>query len=282
MLGLDKPLHVQFWNYVVGILTRGDLGLSLETTNSVTATLLQRFPASFELITVALLIAIVIGVPLGIVAATHKNRVIDHLSRLFAIFGVASPRFWLAIMLQVLFAYYLGVLPIIGRADFGVAPSRITGLYLMDSLLTLNFAAFLSSLRHIILPAFALSVGPIAQITRMVRSGMIEQSGKDYILTARANGLSENLILYKYMLKNAFTSTLSVIGLMYGYMLGGAFLVEAVFSWPGIASAGVTAVLAKDFNMIIGVTLVMGLWYVIVNFAVDVLHSYIDPRIRYG
>lgn len=280
-LGLDKPLPLQFWNYLVGLFTRGDLGLSLETTSSVTAILIQRFPASFELVTVALLIAIAIGIPLGIIAATHKNKWFDNLSRLVAIFGVATPRFWLAIILQILFAYYLGILPIIGRASYALAPTRITGLYLLDSILTLNPSAFFSSFMHIILPALTLSVGPIAQITRMVRSGMIEQNRKDYVLVERANGLPKNLVLYKYMLKNAFTSTLSVIGLMYGYMLGGAFIVETVFSWPGIASAGVKAVLAKDFNMIIGVTLVIGLWYVVINFVVDMLHSYIDPRIRY-
>lgn len=281
-LGLDKPLFIQFWNYIVGIFTRGDLGLSLETRSSVTAILIQRFPASFELVTFALLIAIIIGVPLGIMAATHKNKLLDHLSRLFSIFGVATPRFWLAIMLQIYFAYYLGILPIIGRADYAVAPTHITGLYLLDSILTLNLTAFLSSFMHILLPAFTLSVGPLAQITRMVRSGMIEQNRKGYVLMCRANGLPKNLIVYKYMLKNAFTSTLSVIGLMYGYILGGAFIVENVFSWPGIASAGVKAVLAKDFNVIIGVTLVLGLWYVAINFVVDMLHSYIDPRIRYG
>ena len=280
-LGLDKPLHEQFWNYIAGLVTRGDLGLSLETTSGVTPILIHRFPASFELVTVSLLISIIVGIPLGIIAATHRNKGLDYLSRLVAIFGVATPRFWLAIMLQIVFAYYLGFLPIIGRAEYGLTPSRITGLYLLDSILTFNITAFSSSVTHLVLPALSLAVGPIAQITRMVRSGMIEQGRKDYVLMERANGLPRNLVLYKYMLKNAFTSTLSVIGLMYGYMLGGAFIVEAVFSWPGIASAGVKAVLAKDFNMIIGVTLVMGLWYVIINFAVDILHSYIDPRIRH-
>ncbi|RMF84047.1 MAG: ABC transporter permease, partial [Nitrospinota bacterium] len=216
-------------------------------------------------------------------SALAKDRWTDHFIRLFALSGVAVPRFWLGILFQLWFAYYLGLFPIFGRIDASVPPPpRFTGLYLVDSLLSLDFAAFKSSLQHIILPALTLALSPIAQIMRLVRASMIEQTRKDYILMAQANGFPANLIVYKYMLKNAFTSTLTIIGLLYGFFLGGSFLVETVFTWPGMARYGIRGLIHKDFNAVVGVTLAVGIGYSLVNFLVDICYGYLDPRIRYG
>jgi peptide/nickel transport system permease protein len=278
LLGLDQPLYVQYYRFVKGLF-QGKLGISLITRRDVSKDLLERFPATFELVSVAMLIAVLGGVPLGVISALHKDKIIDYFSRIFAFAGVSFPRFWIGIMLQLTLAYTLGLLPIAGRISTD-PPSHITGLYLVDSLLTRNFPAFLDSLKHILLPAITLSLSPLAQITRLIRANMIEQLRKDYTIVARTIGMPENLNVYKYMLKNAFTSTLTLIGLITVWMLGYAFLVEQVFAWPGMARYGVNSVLRKDFNAVVGVTLVIGLGYVVINFIVDLLYGYLDPRIR--
>lgn len=278
-LGLDKPLHIQYLNYLRG-LTRGQLGRSLRTNRDVIKDIRDFFPATFELTTVAMLFAILVGVPLGVTSALRKDAWQDQSTRVLALSGVALPRFWLGILLQLVFAYWLGLLPTIGRAT--QPPRAITGLYLLDSILTGDARAFWDSLKHIALPAFTLSLATLAQVMRLTRASMIEQMRAEYIQAARAYGLPENLIVYKYMLKNAFTSTLTIIGLTYGFLLGNAFLVEFVFAWPGMAQYGAQAVIYKDFNAVVAVTTVVGLAYVLVNFAVDLLYGLLDPRIRLG
>lgn len=278
-MGLDRPLHVQYLSYVGGLL-RGDFGYSLRTHRNVTKDLKDFFPATLELTTVAMALSIAVGVPLGIVSAVRKDSIGDHASRIVALAGVALPRFWLAILLQLVFAYHLGLLPTIGRGP--PPPVQTTGLYLLDSLLALDFRAFAASARHIAMPAVALSVGTLAQIMRLVRASMIDELRRDYALAAHSYGLPANLVIYKYLLKNAFTATLTIIGLSYGFLLGNAFLVEYVFAWPGLAFYGVDALLFKDFNGVIAVTLVVGMAYAVVNLLVDILYGYIDPRVRYG
>ena len=283
-MGLDDPLHIQYLTYVQGLL-HGDWGKSLITHRNVLDDLKERLSASIELTTAAMILAIIIGIPLGVIASNNKDRWEDNLSRAVSFAGVSMPRFWVGILLQILVYLIISRFynwPIFGR--IGVDPPRyITGLYTVDSLLTLNWSAFSSSLKHLMLPAFTLSLASIAQITRMIRASMIEQSRKDYILAAKAFGLPSNLIVYKYMLKNAFSSTLTVIGMIYGFLLGNAFLVEAVFSWPGLAGYGIKAVIHfKDFNAITGVVIVIGVMFLLVNFIVDILYGFLDPRIRYG
>ncbi len=277
-MGLNEPFIMQYFNYVTGLFT-GDWGMSLLTNRNVGSDLIERFPATLELVLLSMLIAIVVGIPLGVISAVRKDKFFDHLSRIFALSGVAIPRFWLGIMLQIVFAYWLSMLPTVGRGE--IIPTNITGLRLLDSLLTGNIEAFVDSFKHIILPAIALSVGTLAQIMRMTRANMIEQLNKDYITAAKAYGLPSKLIIHRYMLKNAFTSTLTVIGLSFGYLLGNAFLVEAVFGWPGIAQYGIDAVIYKDFNAIIGVTLVIGIIFSITNLLVDLIYGYLDPRIKF-
>lgn len=278
-MGLNDPLHVQYFNYIVGLF-KGDWGESLRTNRNVFDDIVHTFPATLELTSVAMLMAIVLGVPLGVLSAVRKDKWVDHISRVVSLIGVAMPRFWLGIMLQIIFAYGLSLFPIVGRGEVNLP--TITGIRLLDSLITLNLDAFFISLQHIILPAFALSVGAVAQIMRLTRANMLEQLNKDYILAAKSYGLPRDMVVYKYMLKNAFTSTLTIIGLSYGYLLGNAFLVEAVFGWPGMAQYGIEAVIYRDFNAIVGVTLVIGIVFSLVNLIVDMLYAYLDPRIKYN
>lgn len=278
-MGLDRPLVLQYATYLAGAL-RGDFGYSLRTHRNVAKDLRDFFPATLELTSLAMLIAVVIGMPLGILAAVRKDELPDHTSRVVALAGVALPRFWLAILLQLALAYHLRLLPVIGRGP--APPVEITGLYLVDSLLAARFDAFWTSLKHLAMPAFALSVGTLAQVMRLIRAGMIEEMRRDYALAARSYGLPPNLIIYKYLLKNAFTATLTILGLSYGFLLGNAFLVETVFAWPGLAFYGVDALRYKDFNGVIAVTLVIGTAYAVVNLLTDLLYGYFDPRIRYG
>lgn len=275
---LDQPLHVQYICYLRDVMS-GRLGRSIMTYRDVSKDLVERFPATLELTTLAMAFAVLVGMSLGIRAAVNKDGLADQVSRLVALSGVALPRFWLAILLQLVFAYYLGLMPTIGR---GPAPPHTTGMYLLDSLLACDWKAFLTSLKHIVLPAFTLSLATLAQVMRMTRSNMIDQMRQDYILAARSYGLPERLITHSYMLRNAFTSTLTIIGLTYGFLLGNAFLVETVFAWPGMAQYGVQAVINKDFNAVVAVTMVVGIAYVFINMIVDMLYGYLDPRIRYG
>lgn len=277
-MGLDDPLPIQYFNYMKGVF-KGDMGQSLRTNRNVVTDLIETFPATFELISISMIISIFLGIPLGVISAVRKNKWEDHLTRVIALSGIALPRFWLAIMLQILFAYWFSILPIVGRGD--IVPTTITGMRILDSLLTLNFTALVTSVQHIILPSIALSVATLAQIMRLTRSNMLEQLNKDYILAAKSYGLPKGIIVYKYMLKNALTSTLTIIGLSFASLLGNAFLVEAVFGWPGMAQYGVQGLIYKDYNAIVGVTLVIGVVFAVANLIVDILYGIIDPRIKY-
>ena len=276
-LGLDKPLPYQYLEFLKGLF-HGKMGISLITKRDVAKDIKERLPATLELIIFAMTFSVLIGVPLGIISALKKDKFLDNFTRVFAFSGVSFPRFWIGIMFQLIFAYALSLLPLTGRIS-GTPPTHITGFYTLDSILTLNFSALKDTLLHLALPVLTLSLSPIAQITRLIRANMIEQMRKDYTLTMRVNGLPENLNIYKYMLKNAFTSTLTIIGLLFGWLLGNAFVVETVFAWPGMARYGINSVIRKDFNAVVGVTLVVGITYVIINLIVDILYRYLDPRI---
>ncbi|MFP8888902.1 ABC transporter permease [Natrialbaceae archaeon A-CW2] len=278
-MGLNDPVVVQYLNYMAGLF-QGDMGISLTTNRNVAADLVYFFPATFELITVGMTIAVLLGVPLGIIAGQNKDRFEDNAGRLFAFFGVSMPAFWVAILLQLLFAFYMGWLPATGR--IATAPPRITGLMLVDSLIATDFAAFRSALAHLALPAFTLALAPMADIARMTRSSFIEEFNKDYVHALETSGIPAKLIAYKYVLKSSFAATLTIIALDYGFLIGSAFLIEIVFAWPGMARYGVTAILENDINAIVGVTLVVGLVYIVANMVVDIMYGYFDPRVRYG
>lgn len=278
-MGLDRPLYVQYAQYVEGIFLRGELGMSLVEHRDVSKIVAEKLPATIELIMVSVFIATVVAIPLGVLAATHRNGPIDYLGRLLALSGVSLPQFWVALVVQLILGYFLALLPLTGRIT-GPSPSHITGLFLLDSILTLNLKAFTHSLVHILGPAMVLSLSPLANVTRLVRASMIDELSKDYALVSRATGISDILINYKYVLRNAFSAALTMIGFLIPLMIGSAFVVETVFAWPGIARFGADSIINNDFNGVVGVALVVGIAFVLINIIVDALYAVLDPRIR--
>jgi peptide/nickel transport system permease protein len=281
-LGLDRPLPEQYLRYLMD-LSRLDLGRSLRTRRPVLEDLRDCFPATFELATAALVLSLVLGLSLGVGAALWRDRWPDHLLRLLALAGVSMPVFWLALVALLVFYFWLDLLPPGGRiSDYVPAPPRMTGLYLVDSLLAGDAAAFWSSLRHLVLPAFCLGYLTTATLARMVRSQMLEVLEQDYIRTARALGLPRHQILLKYALKNALLPVVTSLGLAYGSLLSGAVLTETIFSWPGLGRYAVGSMLSLDFPALMGVTLLIAVIYLAVNLLVDLLYAAVDPRIRLG
>ena len=279
-MGMDQPLHLQYVAYVRGIF-HGDLGLSFQTRRSVSLDIAHYLPATFELVLVAIIWVLIIGVPFGILAGRYKDSWLDNISRVVAFVGVAVPPFVVGLIGQLIFSYGLGVLPTTGRLSLltPMPPAR-TGLLILDSLIAGNFSAFGDALIHILLPSLAIAMTGIGQITRLTRGSVSDVLGKDYIEAARAFGIPNRYVTFKYMLKPSFIPPLTILGLTFASELGNAFLVEQVFSWPGMAKYGIQAILRKDFNAIMGVILIIGLAFVAVNFIVDVLAGYVDPRIR--
>lgn len=285
--GFDKPIEEQYVRWLAGVLS-GDLGYSKTARRDVTTAMTEFFPATFELTTISIFLAVVIGIPLGVVSGRRRNMPVDHVSRVFALAGVSIPIFWFAIMLKYLFYFILRLLPPGGRFDpiaadqlFYAVPRR-TYFYTIDSLLALNPAAFWDALSHILLPAIALSYASTAVITRLMRSSMLDVLGAEYIKTARAKGLSEKIVVKKHAVRNALIPTTTIVGLSFGGLLGGAVLTETVFQWPGLGQWSVSAILSLDRAAIMGFTLLAAVVYVLVNLIVDIAYAYLDPRIRLG
>lgn len=278
--GLDRPLPEQFWLYLKGFVV-GDLGRSLRTTHEVFDDLVRYFPATFELVMFSILIAVALGVPLGVLSAVYRDTWVDHLSRFVSVSGVAIPMFWLGLMLQLLIALEYGWLPLGGRLDLMTEPpAPITHLLLVDSLLRGQGETFVDAFSHIILPAVALCFPALASIIRVNRAEMLETLNQDYIVNARAQGIGRFRIVAVYALKNAMLPTMAMIGLRYGWMLGGTVLVEAVFDWPGIGLYAVQSAVSSDFEPIMGVTVLIGINFMLANFLVDIAYGWLDPRIR--
>lgn len=284
-LGLDKPLYVQYLRYVRALL-RGDLGVSVKTHQPILRDLKTYLPATMELVLFGMLMAITIGIPLGVLSGAKRNGPLDHSSRLVAIAGVSMPTFWLGLLLQLLFFGKLGWLPLGGRVDRSISlynpVQQITGFYLIDTVLTGNWVALKDSLVHLILPAFTLATYAIGLTIRMTRSTMIEVLEEKYIVAARAAGLPERTILFRLALKNAIIPTLTVLGLSFVYSLTGAILVEVIFSWPGLGTYVTNAILNVDFPVIMAVTLVVTVFYVFINLFLDLLQAALDPRVTLG
>jgi peptide/nickel transport system permease protein len=279
--GLDRPLPVQFARYVRGVLA-GDLGRSLRTRQDVGADLLRYFPNTLELVGGAMLVAVALGVPLGVLSAVYRDTFVDHLTRLVSVSGVAIPAFWLGLMLQLLLALVLGWLPLGGRLGLMHAPPPpITHLLFVDALLRGQWSTLGDALAHAVLPVVTLCFPALASILRVNRAEMIETLEQDYIVNARARGISDFRVVTRYALKNAMIPTLTMIGLRYGFMLGGTILVESVFDWPGIGLYAVSSALASDFQPVMGVTLLIGLNFMLVNLLVDLAYGMLDPRIRH-
>ena len=280
-LHLDDPFAVQFVQYVNDLL-HGNLGRSLRTNRSIAEELLLRLPATIELALSALFIAIVIGVPLGIASAVKANRPFDHVSRVVSLIGVSAPVFWSALLLQVVFSIYLGILPVSGRLDVYLRPPRITGFLLLDGLLLRDPQVFGSALRHLILPAFVLGAFLAATIARLIRSSMLEELGQDYVRTATAKGLRRRPVLMTHVLRNSLIPAVTVVGLKFAELLGGAILIETVFAWPGMGRYMFEAISNRDYPVIQGSTLLFALVFIISSLFVDMIYLILNPRIRTG
>jgi peptide/nickel transport system permease protein len=278
-LGLDRPLHVQYGRFVAR-LVRGDLGRGFRTNEKITTEIAERFPATIELSLVAMVFAVSIGMFGGILSATRQYSLFDYSSMVLSLVGVSMPIFWLGLILMIVFSVNLGWLPLSGRLGYEVELEAITGLYLLDSVLTANWPAFKDALWHLILPAFTLSTIPMAIIARITRSSMLEVLRQDYVRTARAKGLSPLLVNYKHALRNALIPVITVIGLQFGILLGGAILTETIFAWPGIGLWLLNAVYARDFNAVQGGTMLIATTFVSINMLVDVLYAWVNPRIK--
>ena len=295
-LGLNRPLFLDrealkegdfasfFDSQYIRYLTRlvhFDMGTSIHRRIPVAATLRERFPATVELALLAMIVAVLVGVPVGILSAARRNSVLDGVSMVGSLVGVSMPIFWLGLMEIMLFAVLLQWLPSSGRLSTSIDIKPITHLFLVDSLLTGNWSAFLDALEHLAMPAIALATIPMAIIARMTRSSMLDVLQEDYIRTAHAKGLAEQIVLFRHALRNAFLPVITIIGLQTGNLLAGAVLTETIFAWPGIGKWVYDAILGRDYPIVQGGTLLIAIIYVLFNLLVDVSYAVLDPRIQY-
>jgi peptide/nickel transport system permease protein len=277
---LDKPFPVQYYFWLKSLL-RGDLGRSLYTRRPVTTDLKAYIPATLELILISFLMSLVIGQVTGVLAGYFRNSWFDSLSRLISYVGIATPAFAVAIFLLLFFTYILNLTPAVGRLSLAAAPPpRITGFFILDSVIAGKFGTALEGLRHIFLPAASLAVANIAQEGRITRTSIAENLQKDYVTAHTVYGIPRWSILFKYLLRPSLIPTVSVMGLAFAYQLSNAFLVELVFMWPGFSRYAVTVMLNKDLNAIVAVVLVIGVAFSVVNVIVDIVVSFLDPRVR--
>jgi len=279
--GLDKPAWKQYLIYMKALVT-GDLGRSLRTQRPILNDLRDFFPATFELTLAAMLFALALGIPAGILAAVQQDRPLDLGVRALALVGGATPVYWLAILMLQLFHAKLGWLPGPGRLDaYLLAPHRVTGILTLDAFLAQDWEVLVDALRHLLLPAVVLGAFSMALVARMVRSAMLETLSQDFVRTATAKGLPGRKVVMKHALRNAALPVLTVLGSLLGSLLTGAVLTETIFSWPGLGSYATASATALDFPAVMGVTLVAGLAYSLINLLVDVLYVVLDPRVSY-
>lgn len=279
-LGLDRPLHEQYLTYV-GDLVTGDFGVSIRTQRPVLDDLMRFFPATIELALAAMIFAVALGIPLGVISAVAKDRAIDQITRTISVTGISTPAFWLGLLLIYLFYGRLGILPGSGRIDGAITPPPfVTGFYTVDSLIAGDWRAFASAVEHLILPALTLGFLHLGVVTRQIRSAMLEVLSEDYIRTARASGLSRHRVIFDHALRNALIPSVTMIGLAFGDLLYGAVLTETVYAWPGMGNYVVQSISALDFPAIMGFTVVASTAYVLLNLVVDLTYMFLDPQIR--
>lgn len=279
--GLNDSVVTQYVDFIKGAVT-GDFGESYYTHKPVLEEIGARFPATLEIAIFAIIIASIFGIAIGVIAAVKKNSIIDNASMVLSLVGVSIPIFWLGILFIIFFVKILGWLPASGRIDSMLRPEDITGLYLIDTLVTGDFDAFKNALWHLILPGCTLALYTLAIISRMTRSSMLDTLNQDYIRTARSKGLSEGRVIVKHGLRNALMPIVTVIGLQFGSLLGGAVLTETVFAWPGIGKYTVECITKSDFPVIQAVVLIIATIFVLMNLIVDIIYAFLDPRIKYG
>ncbi len=278
--GLDQPIYVQYVKFFMSA-TQGNFGRSFKYDEPVLDVILNRVPATLELATASVIIALVFAIPLGVWAAAKPNSWVDNTGTTFGLFGISMPSFWFGIMLILLFAGILNILPSAGRDTYGIAGPRITGFYILDSALQGNWAGVRDGLEHVFLPALALGSNMLGILMRVTRSSVLEVMHEEYVTTARAKGLVERKVLWRHVVRNALIPVITVVGLELGTLLSGSIIVETVFSWPGSGSLLVTALNARDHPLVTGLVLVYTVAFVAINFLIDVLYAIIDPRIRY-
>jgi ABC-type dipeptide/oligopeptide/nickel transport system permease component len=278
--GLDQSLPVQYWQFVSRAMV-GDFGQSLKFGEPVLKLVFERLPATVELAVVSLLVAILISIPIGVYSAIKRDTLIDHAGTGMALIGVSLPNFWLGIML----IYFLGgqwnLLPVAGRIEYGIEVKPITHLYLVDSLITGNLAAFWSVLRHLMMPAVTLGTALAAIVTRITRSSVLEVMRQEYVMTARAKGLSERVVVWRHILRNALITVITILGLQLGALLNGSVITETVFSYPGIGDLLIQSISVRDYRLTQVLILFFGVIYFVVNMLVDVLYTLVDPRIKF-
>jgi len=277
--GLNKPVSEQYFIYL-GKLLRGDLGTSIKRNELVITEIRWALPTTIELAFSAMFIACMLGIPAGVIAAYRRNSWLDFIVMTGSLIGISMPVFWLGLLLIFVFTLQLGLLPPSGRLSIGINLQPITGLYLVDSLLRGNLPAFVDSVKHLILPAFAVGTIPTAVIARMTRSSLLEVMSQDYIRTARSKGLTERTMLARHALKNAFLPVVTIIGLELGGLMSGAILTETIFSLPGIGRLIIDRILSRDYPVVQGAVLFFAFTFVIINLLVDMSYAYLDPRIR--
>jgi peptide/nickel transport system permease protein len=278
--GLDKPLTTQYWIYVRNLF-RGDAGTSFVTKQPVVKDIGNRLPATLELTFVAMVIAIVGGVLIGVLVATRHNRATDHAGRLFSLVGSSVPVYWSGLVLLLIFNVKLGWLPGPGRLDSrSTAPSDVTGFYTIDSLLDGDLSKFFEAVQHLVLPAAVLGWGVMGTVSRIVRASMLDVLEQDYVRTARAKGARESTVVFRHALRNAIIPAMTIVGFSVAYLITGAVLVESIFSWPGIGSYAVKGAQTLDFPAIMGVCILGGLSFLLANFVTDLGYALADPRIR--
>lgn len=279
-LDLDQPVVLQFFNYVLGLL-QGDFGFSLKTGLPVANEILTRLPATIELSVCAVIVAIIVGIPLGVLSAVRPNSLFDHVTRVGSLIGVSMPAFLLALILQLVFGTMLGWLPVSGRMSSFVTAQPVTGFAILDGIITGHFSAAWSAVQHLILPTAVLAAFLAATLGRFVRNTMLDVMGEDFIRTARAKGLHNADVVLNHGLRNSLLPAITVIGLKFAEMLGGAILTETIFAWPGIGRYMFEAIKNRDYPVIQGTTLVFALMFVLTSIIVDVLYGVLDPRVRH-
>lgn len=277
--GLDKPLYIQYFNYITN-LVKGDFGVSYVTKGSVIKRLAKSWGPTLELTIGAILISLLFGIPMGITSAIKKFSIVDKLIRSTSFFLYAIPSFWAGLILQLVFAVYIGIFPVTGRASATLSLTRITGIYVLDSLLTLNFNALVDTLTHLVLPSIALSIAWAPLFSELTRSALISELNEEYITTARAKGLSERLVVTKHALRNALLPVVTIIGLSFSGLLGGTIIIETIFGIPGLGMLLITALLSRDYPIIQGVLTIYCIAVIIIGVIIDILYGLIDPRVR--
>jgi ABC-type dipeptide/oligopeptide/nickel transport system permease component len=279
-LGLDRPMYIQYIEYMTNFF-RGDLGISFIYKIPVIKKIIDVYPVTVELTVFSIILTVIMGVPLGILAALKRDSFFDHFVRGLSLYLYSNPSFWTALLLQLIFGLWLGVLPLNGRTPPNFAVERVTGLLTLDSLLALDFKSFYRALSYLVLPAFSISLGSLPMLSRITRASLLDVLGEDYIKTARATGVSEINIVYKHALRNAILPVITSIGFSFIWLLGGATIIEQIFGLPGLGSLLINSLTGRDFNLVQGIVGIYAIVVVMLNTFVDVVYAMADPRVKF-